>query len=124
MRVSAFYGVVLALLTGPAFAQDVTFDIFGIQIYHATAYETGDIKRKRPARGSHAPGSFWFYNNWDFNALGTIYRQQTGEDIFQSFEKKIARPLDMDGRFLGAGWPLRYREILPASSLSLSGHFP
>lgn len=65
-------------------------------VYHPAAYETGDIKRKRPARGSHAPGSFWFYNNWDFNALGTIYRQQTGEDIFQSFEKRIARPLDMD----------------------------
>ncbi|UXN57789.1 serine hydrolase domain-containing protein [Phyllobacterium zundukense] len=65
-------------------------------IYHPAAYETGDIKRKRPARGSHAPGSHWFYNNWDFNALGTIYRQQTGEDIFQSFEKRIARPLDMD----------------------------
>lgn len=75
-------------------------------IYHPAAYETADIKRKRPARGSHAPGSFWFYNNWDFNALGAIYRQQTGEDIFQSFEQKIARPLQMedfsarDGRYV------------------------
>jgi CubicO group peptidase (beta-lactamase class C family) len=43
-------------------------------IYHPAAYETREIKRKRPERGSHAPGSFWFYNNWDFNALGTIYR--------------------------------------------------
>ncbi|NTB87774.1 serine hydrolase domain-containing protein [Agrobacterium tumefaciens] len=74
-------------------------------IYHPAAHETADIKRKRPARGSHAPGSFWFYNNWDFNALGTIYRQQTGEDIFASFEKRIARPIGMedfslkDGRY-------------------------
>lgn len=65
-------------------------------VYHPAAYETGDIKRKRPQRGSHAPGSFWFYNNWDFNALGAIYRRQTGEDIFQSFERRIARPLGMD----------------------------
>lgn len=65
-------------------------------VYHPAAYETKEIKRKRPARGSHAPGSFWFYNNWDFNALGTIYRQQTGEDIFQSFERRIAKPLGMD----------------------------
>jgi CubicO group peptidase (beta-lactamase class C family) len=65
-------------------------------VYHPAAYETRDIKRKRPARGSHAPGAFWFYNNWDFNALGTIYRQQTGEDIFQGFEKRIAMPLGMD----------------------------
>ena len=74
-------------------------------IYHPAAHETADIKRKRPTRGSHAPGTFWFYNNWDFNALGTIYRQQTGEDIFGSFEKRIARPIGMedfsvrDGRY-------------------------
>lgn len=74
-------------------------------IYHPAAHETKDIKRKRPERGSHAPGSFWFYNNWDFNALGTIYRKETGEDIFQSFETRIARPIGMedyvptDGRY-------------------------
>lgn len=74
-------------------------------IYHPAAHETADIKRKRPARGSHPPGSFWFYNNWDFNALGTIYRRQTGEDIFASFEKRIAGPIGMedfsakDGRY-------------------------
>lgn len=75
-------------------------------IYHPAAYETGDIKRKRPERGSHPPGSFWFYNNWDFNTLGTIYRLQTGEDIFQSFNRRIAKPLGMedfsakDGRYV------------------------
>jgi CubicO group peptidase (beta-lactamase class C family) len=74
-------------------------------VYHPAAHETRDIKRKRPQSGSHAPGSFWFYNNWDFNVLGTIYRQQTGEDIFQSFERRIARPVGMedfaanDGRY-------------------------
>lgn len=75
-------------------------------IYHPAAYETRDIKRQRPPRGSHAPGTFWFYNNWDFNTLGTIYQQQTGEDIFQSFERRIAKPLGMedfsarDGRYI------------------------
>ena len=65
-------------------------------IYHAAAYETPDMGEKRPARGSHAPGSFWYYNNWDFNALGTIYRKATNEDIFQSFEQRIARPIGME----------------------------
>ncbi|MBN7809011.1 serine hydrolase [Agrobacterium rosae] len=75
-------------------------------IYHPAAYETADIRQKRPERGSHAPGAFWFYNNWDFNALGTIYRRQTGEDIFQSFAKRIALPVGMqdfsarDGRYV------------------------
>lgn len=65
-------------------------------IYHAAAYETRDIKAKRPARGSHEPGTYWFYNNWDFNVLGTIYRSETGEDIFASFEQRIARPVGME----------------------------
>ncbi len=65
-------------------------------IYHAAAYETADIRQKRPERGGDAPGTFWFYNNWDFNALGTIYRQQTGEDIFQSFADRIAEPIGME----------------------------
>jgi CubicO group peptidase (beta-lactamase class C family) len=75
-------------------------------IYHAAAYETREIKKKRPARGSHAPGTYWFYNNWDFNVLGTIYRKVIGEDIFASFERRIARPIGMedfskrDGRYV------------------------
>lgn len=65
-------------------------------IYHPAAYETGDMRRNRPERGSHAPGTFWWYNNWDFNALGTIYQQQTGEDIFGSFAHRIAAPIGME----------------------------
>lgn len=65
-------------------------------VYHVAAHETADIRRKRPARGSHAPDTFWYYNNWDFNALGTIYRQRTGEDIFGSFETRIAQPIGME----------------------------
>jgi CubicO group peptidase (beta-lactamase class C family) len=75
-------------------------------VYHPAAHETADMRRKRPDRGSHAAGSYWFYNNWDFNALGTIYRQQTGEDVFRSFEQRIAIPIGMedfsasDGRYV------------------------
>ncbi|MGB3503653.1 MAG: serine hydrolase [Mesorhizobium sp.] len=72
-------------------------------IYHRAANETADMKRKRPERGSHAPGTFWFYNNWDFNALGTIYRQATGEDIFESFARRIARLTGMEDFSVGDG---------------------
>lgn len=74
-------------------------------IYLPAAHETPDIKEKRPPRGSHPPGTFWFYNNWDFNALSTIYRQRTGEDVFESFARRIAAPTGMedfsarDGRY-------------------------
>jgi CubicO group peptidase (beta-lactamase class C family) len=75
-------------------------------VYHPAAYETADAAAARPARGSHAPGTFWYYNNWDFNALGTIYQKLTNEDLFEGFERRIAHPIGMedfsarDGRYV------------------------
>ncbi|WP_235212660.1 serine hydrolase domain-containing protein [Burkholderia paludis] len=75
-------------------------------VYHLALYETEGEKRRRPARGSHAPGTFWYYNNWDFNVLGTIYERATGASIFDSFQQRIATPLGMqdyrpgDGRYI------------------------
>jgi CubicO group peptidase (beta-lactamase class C family) len=50
----------------------------------------------RPERGSHPAGEFWYYNEWDFNALGTIYSRLTGSGIFEAFGRRIARPLGME----------------------------
>jgi CubicO group peptidase (beta-lactamase class C family) len=65
-------------------------------VYHDSAAETRAMKRLRPARGSHAPGSFWYYNNWDFNVIGAVLRNITGEDTFQAMERHIARPIGME----------------------------
>ncbi len=64
-------------------------------VYHPALYETPGMARHRPPRGSHAPGTFWYYNNWDFNALGTIYEKATETAIYQAFESDIARPIAM-----------------------------
>jgi CubicO group peptidase (beta-lactamase class C family) len=64
-------------------------------VYHPALYETAEAAAARPARGSHAPGTFWYYNNWDFNTLGTIYERAIGGSIFDSFERLIARPIGM-----------------------------
>jgi CubicO group peptidase (beta-lactamase class C family) len=64
-------------------------------IYHAALYETPGMARRRPQRGGHPPGTFWYYNNWDFNALGTIYERATAESIFAAFQDRIARPIGM-----------------------------
>jgi CubicO group peptidase (beta-lactamase class C family) len=53
------------------------------------------MRQARPARGSHAPGTSWYYNNWDFNVLGTIYRRSTGEDIFRAIDERLARRIGM-----------------------------
>jgi len=65
-------------------------------VYHPAAYETQSMKARRPKRGSHPRDTFWYYNNWDFNTLGTIFEQETGANIFEDFKSRIADPLQME----------------------------
>jgi CubicO group peptidase (beta-lactamase class C family) len=65
-------------------------------VYHPTGYETEYMKNLKPARHSQGPGTWWCYNNWDFNALGTIFEQLTGRGIFEEFRDRIAAPLGME----------------------------
>jgi CubicO group peptidase (beta-lactamase class C family) len=65
-------------------------------VYHKSAAETQEMKETRPARGSHPHGTFFYYNNWDFNAAGTIFEQETGAQIFEEFKRKIADPIGME----------------------------
>ncbi|TCL62702.1 CubicO group peptidase (beta-lactamase class C family) [Rhizobium sp. BK251] len=71
-------------------------------VYLPSVYDTD---KGRPPRGSHKPGTHWFYNNWDFNVLGTILERQTGQTVFEAFASRVAVPLSMqdysqdDGHF-------------------------
>lgn len=65
-------------------------------IYHPALYETKGMKARRPERFSHAPGAFWYYNNWDFNALGTIYEKVAQTGIYEDFQRRIATPVGME----------------------------
>src|ERR1700692_3070687 len=42
-------------------------------VYHSFVGGKPDMRATSPPRGSHPPGTFWHYNNWDFNALGTAF---------------------------------------------------
>ncbi|MBW2411805.1 MAG: serine hydrolase [Deltaproteobacteria bacterium] len=65
-------------------------------VYHKAASEPQDMIDNRPERGSHPPDTFFFYNNWDFNTLGTIFEQETGAGIFRAFQDHIADVVGMD----------------------------
>jgi CubicO group peptidase (beta-lactamase class C family) len=65
-------------------------------VYLPAAGEVQAMRDARPPRGSVAPGTFWYYNNWDFNVLGTVFRQLTGTDIFQALKTRIADPIGME----------------------------
>jgi CubicO group peptidase (beta-lactamase class C family) len=64
-------------------------------VYHPVDFETALMKKNRPERGSHAPGTFWYCNNWDFNALGTIFEKEAGLKIGEAFYQRIAKPIGM-----------------------------
>ena len=104
-------------------------------IFHAALYETPGMARLRPPRGSHSPGTFWYYNNWDFNALGTVYERAVGQSVFTAFDEKIARPIGMqdyrpdDGEYVRgaasdhAAYPIRMsaRDLARFALLYLHG---
>jgi len=64
-------------------------------IYHKAAAEPSWVDDYRPERNSVEPDSLWFYNNWDFNVLGTIFEQLTHTSIYEAFYNDIAVPLQM-----------------------------
>lgn len=63
-------------------------------VYHPASNE-GDASAMAPKRGSVKPGSFWLYNNWDFNIAGYILEQQTGKSVYQLIDSILAKPLHM-----------------------------
>ncbi|MFH5882800.1 serine hydrolase domain-containing protein [Halalkalibaculum sp. DA3122] len=75
-----------------------------------------------PERGSSQPGERWYYNSWDFNALGTIYEEQTGEIIFKAIEQQIAEPTGMEdydaswGHYFSQPW----RSLHPSYNIWMS----
>jgi len=64
-------------------------------IYIEAAGEAKGMKDGRPRRGSHRPGEFFYYNNWDFNVLGVIFERRTGLSIGKAFYEWIAKPTGM-----------------------------
>ena len=64
-------------------------------VYLPALGESPMMRYQKPARHSHPPGEHWYYNNWDFNALGTIFRRETGRDIFKDFARRIGSVIGM-----------------------------
>jgi len=49
----------------------------------------------RLGHGENQPGTIWAYNNWDYNALTTIFEARTGLQIAEAFDEGIAGPAGM-----------------------------
>ncbi|WP_394689620.1 serine hydrolase domain-containing protein [Hoeflea sp.] len=66
-------------------------------INHPAAAEAGltSDKDSRLGNGDNQPGTLWAYNNWDYNALTTIFEQVTGLSVAEAFQTGIAQPSGM-----------------------------
>jgi CubicO group peptidase (beta-lactamase class C family) len=90
-------------------------------VFHPAA-NSGDNLASAPLRGSKEPGTYFLYSNWDFNALGTIFEQETGQSIYDALEKDLARPIGMQDfdRFLQEKTGDLTRSMHPAYHMHLS----
>ena len=61
-------------------------------VYHP-ASNPGDNSAEAPERGSQEPGTYYLYNNWDFNAAGAAFELMTGRDIYDALQTDLAEPL-------------------------------
>jgi CubicO group peptidase (beta-lactamase class C family) len=57
---------------------------------------TPDMREKMPPREAHPPGTFWYYNNWDFNVLGSVYERKLNKKIGDAFQTEIAAPIQKE----------------------------
>lgn len=65
-------------------------------VYHPANHAGGPaVFAALPPRGSRGPGEWFFYNNWDFNTLGTILNRALGHSLFEEFAATIASPTGM-----------------------------
>ncbi|MEM6718861.1 MAG: DUF2306 domain-containing protein [Bacteroidota bacterium] len=61
-------------------------------VFHEAANGGYDIKNVKK-RGSVKPGTYFLYNNWDYNVAGAIFEQYTGKTVYQELEAQLAIPL-------------------------------
>lgn len=61
-------------------------------VFHVAANDGYDLDNAQQ-RGSQQPGSYFLYNNWDFNVAGHILAQKTGNTVYEELESQLAVPL-------------------------------
>ncbi len=73
-------------------------------VFVPAAYAPREQDEARPQRDRYPPGRAFFYNNWDFNVLGSILDRLGGPNLFVQFAERIAAPLGMEDYEPGDGF--------------------
>jgi CubicO group peptidase (beta-lactamase class C family) len=88
-------------------------------VFHPAAYAGRTDSRPR---GSEGPGRYFAYNNWDFNTLAAILKQETGADVFEAFDQHFGQPLRMEDWRVSDGYYHyeRDKSVYPAYPFRMS----
>lgn len=68
-------------------------------INHPIGSQVGRMQEIRDnllGKEPNMPGTKWAYNNWDYNALTTIFENESGLSVGKAFETGIAKPLGIE----------------------------
>lgn len=68
-------------------------------VYHMPSND-GDDHAYAPPRGSQEPGTYYLYNNWDFNCAGAILEMLVGKNIYEIFRDDIAIPIGLQDYYV------------------------
>jgi len=63
---------------------------------HHVASNAGYDKKNFLKRGSVEPGTYYVYNNWDFNVAGHVLELYAKKSIYEEFESQLAIPLGFE----------------------------
>ena len=78
----------------PIEKQATVFDLLTSRsgVFHIPSNGGYDLKNIKE-RGSKEPGSYFVYNNWDFNAAGFVLETKTGKSVYEELENQLVIPL-------------------------------
>ncbi len=85
----------LTALQKTASVRNLLMSLSGIN--HPAAADAGLTAERNRRLGAeeNEPGKIWAYNNWDYNALTTIFQRRTRSSIAEAFKTGIAEPARM-----------------------------
>lgn len=64
-------------------------------VFHIPSNGGYDVKNIKE-RGSVKPGSYFVYNNWDFNVAGHILEAKSGNSVYEELESQLVNPLGFE----------------------------
>jgi CubicO group peptidase (beta-lactamase class C family) len=64
-------------------------------MYHPSSYSSDNIAEAQKS-GTMKHGTYWLYNNWDFNLAEFLFEKLTHKNIYDEVERLLVIPLQME----------------------------